>query len=67
MLLGAALTDAYKGKARDFLLAAAAEGLLVLMAGYDVVRFAPSLIIPDADILEGMQRFERAVAKVAQA
>lgn len=67
MLLGAALTDTYKGKARDFLLAAAAEGLLVLMAGYDVVRFAPSLIIPDADILEGMQRFERAVAKVAQA
>lgn len=67
MLLGAALTEAYKGKARDFLLAAAAEGLLVLMAGYDVVRFAPSLIIPDADILEGMQRFERAVAKVAQA
>lgn len=67
MLLGAALTDAYKGKARDFLLAAAAEGLLVLMAGYDVVRFAPSLIISDADILEGMQRFERAVAKVVQA
>lgn len=64
MLLGAALSEAYKGKARDFLLAAAAEGLFVLMAGYDVVRFAPSLVIPDADILEGMQRFERAVAKV---
>jgi acetylornithine/N-succinyldiaminopimelate aminotransferase len=37
------------------------------MAGYDVVRFAPSLVIPDADILEGMARFERAVAKVVQA
>jgi acetylornithine/N-succinyldiaminopimelate aminotransferase len=34
------------------------------MAGTDVVRFAPSLVIPDADIIEGMARFEQAVAKV---
>lgn len=66
MLLGAALNERYKGRSRDFLLASAEQGLFVLMAGYDVVRFAPSLVIPDADILEGMARFERAVAKVAQ-
>jgi acetylornithine/N-succinyldiaminopimelate aminotransferase len=66
LLLGAALNEQYKGRSRDFLLAAAAEGLFVLMAGYDVVRFAPSLVIPDADIIEGMARFDRAVAKVVQ-
>lgn len=64
MLLGAALNEKYKGRSRDFLLASAEFGLFVLMAGTDVVRFAPSLVIPDADIIEGMARFEQAVAKV---
>lgn len=66
MLLGAALNEQYKGRSRDFLNAAMAEGVMVLMAGYDVVRFAPSLVIPDDDIIEGMARFAKAVAKVAQ-
>ncbi len=66
MLLGAALNEKYKGRAREFLLASADVGLFVLMAGTDVVRFAPSLVIPDADIVDGMARFERAVAKVVQ-
>lgn len=64
LLLGAALNDKFKGKARDFLVASAEQGLMVLVAGADVVRFTPSLLIPEADIAEGMQRFERAVAKV---
>jgi acetylornithine/N-succinyldiaminopimelate aminotransferase len=64
MLLGAALNEKYKGRSRDFLLASADLGLFVLMAGTDVVRFAPSLVIPDTDIIEGMARFEQAVAKV---
>lgn len=66
MLLGAALNEQYKGRSRDFLNAAMAEGVMVLMAGYDVVRFAPSLVIPDADIVEGMARFAKAVASVAK-
>ena len=64
LLLGAALAPAFAGKSRDFMLAAAEQGLLVLMAGYNVVRFAPSLIIPEADIAEGMARFEAAIAKL---
>ena len=64
LLLGAALNDKYKGKARDFLLASAEHGLMILIAGADVVRFTPSLIIPEADIAEGMQRFEKAIAQV---
>lgn len=67
MLLGAALNDTYKGRARDFMLAAANAGVLVLMAGYDVIRFAPSLVIPDEDIVAGMQMFEKAVATLVTA
>lgn len=67
LLLGCALTEAYQGKAREFLVASAEEKLMCLVAGANVVRFAPSLVIPDEDIQEGLARFERAVAKVAQA
>ncbi|UJF21752.1 aspartate aminotransferase family protein [Shewanella sp. OMA3-2] len=64
MLLGAVLNEKYEGRSRDFLVASVAEGLMTLMAGANVVRFAPSLVIPEADIAEGLVRFERAVAKV---
>ncbi|WP_102794833.1 aspartate aminotransferase family protein [Bowmanella denitrificans] len=66
LLLGAALNDKYQGRSRDFLVAAVAEHLMCLVAGANVVRFAPSLIISDEDIKEGLARFERAVAKVVQ-
>ena len=42
----------------------AEEGVMVLNAGPDVMRFAPSLVVEDADIDEGMHRFAHAVAKV---
>ncbi|MCU7553327.1 aspartate aminotransferase family protein [Alteromonas sp. ASW11-19] len=67
MLLGCALSDDYQGRARDFLMASAEENLMCLIAGANVVRFAPSLIIPDEDIKEGLARFERAVARVVNA
>lgn len=67
LLLGAALNERFKGKSRDFLNAAAEHGLMVLIAGTDVVRFTPSLVVPEEDIREGMSRFEKAVAQVVQA
>ncbi|SEJ42093.1 aspartate aminotransferase family protein [Pseudomonas sp. NFR16] len=67
LLIGCVLTDAWKGKAKDFFNAAEHEGVMILQAGPDVVRFAPSLVIDDADITEGLDRFERAVAKLTQA
>ncbi|GAB3266538.1 aspartate aminotransferase family protein [Chitinimonas naiadis] len=67
LLIGAVLAEAYKGRAKDFMTAAAKEGLMILQAGPDVVRFAPSLVIPDADIDEGLTRFERAVKSVISA
>ena len=67
LLLGAVLNEQYQGRSRDFLVASVAEGLMSLMAGANVVRFAPSLVIPEADIAEGLARFERAVASIAAA
>lgn len=66
LLVGAVLTEAYQGRAKDFLVAAMEEGVMTLVAGANIVRFAPSLVIPDADIAEGLARFEKAVAKLAQ-
>ncbi|HEX5792036.1 MAG TPA: aminotransferase class III-fold pyridoxal phosphate-dependent enzyme, partial [Rheinheimera sp.] len=66
LLIGAVLNSDYAGKARDFMLAAADQGVMALVAGTSVVRFAPSLVIPDADIIEGLARFEQAVAKVVK-
>ena len=64
LLIGAELKPQYKGRARDFLYAGAEAGVMVLNAGPDVMRFAPSLVVEDADIDEGMHRFAHAVAKV---
>ncbi|KGD74266.1 bifunctional acetylornithine/succinyldiaminopimelate transaminase [Pantoea vagans] len=64
LLIGAALKPQHAGRSRDILNAAAAEGVMVLVAGTDVMRFAPSLIIEPADIEEGMSRFATAVGKV---
>lgn len=61
LLLGCELTETWQGRARDFIKAALDEGLLVLVAGPDVIRLAPALVIPDELIEEGLQRFERAI------
>lgn len=67
MLLGCALNEKYQGRARDFMMAATKEHLMCLIAGANVIRFAPSLVIPDEDIKEGLARFERAVTAVVNA
>jgi succinylornithine aminotransferase len=66
LLIGCVLKDEYAGQAKQVTNLAAEEGLLALVAGTDVVRFTPSLIIPEADIIEGLQRFERAVARLVK-
>jgi len=65
LLLGCVLTEKWQGKAKEFVAAGLDEGVMVLMAGGDVVRLAPSLIIPETDLDEGLARFERAVQKLA--
>ncbi|MDB2387022.1 aspartate aminotransferase family protein [Shewanella sp.] len=67
LLIGAVVNEKYQGRAKEFLVAGIQEGVMSLVAGANVVRFTPSLVIPEADIAEGLARFERAVAKVVAA
>ena len=67
LLIGCVLNEAWKGRAREIFDAAEREALMVLQAGPDVIRLAPSLVIEEADIVEGLARFERALAKLTQA
>lgn len=67
LLIGCVLSDPWKGKAAAFCAAAEREALMILQAGPDVLRLAPSLIIEQADIDEGLDRLERAVAALVQA
>ncbi|MBA5237160.1 aspartate aminotransferase family protein [Pectobacterium aroidearum] len=67
LLLGAELKPQWHGRAGEFLAAATAQGLMVLMAGPNVIRFVPSLIIDEDDIVQGMAKFANAVAQVVNA
>ncbi|WNN46209.1 MULTISPECIES: aspartate aminotransferase family protein [Winslowiella] len=64
LLIGCVLNEDYSGKAKQFNLAAAEQGLMVLIAGANVVRFAPSLVISEQEVKEGLSRFERACEAV---
>jgi acetylornithine/N-succinyldiaminopimelate aminotransferase len=64
LLLGCVLTEKWQGKAKDFLNAGLEEGVMVLVAGANVIRLAPSLIIPEPDIELALERFEAAVKKL---
>ena len=59
--IGCELAEPLRGKAAAVMNAAGDAGLLVLMAGADVVRIAPSLVISLDEILEGLARLEAAV------
>ena len=64
LLMGAPMSAAWKGKAKDVVNAGLRQGLWCLIAGPDVLRVAPSLIIPEADIAEGLKRLEAACAEL---
>ena len=67
LLMGCVLTEPWQGKARDLMQAAQDEGVFVLVAGASVLRIAPSLIIPEEDIAEGLERLERAISNFISA
>ncbi|MDE3071476.1 MAG: acetylornithine/succinylornithine family transaminase [Pseudomonadota bacterium] len=61
LMIGAALAQAYRGKAGEILDHAAAHGLLLLQAGPDVLRFVPPLTIGADELAEGLQRLRAAL------
>ncbi|SUQ07660.1 bifunctional N-succinyldiaminopimelate-aminotransferase/acetylornithine transaminase protein [Vibrio owensii] len=62
LLLGAVLNEEWQGRARDVLVAAGKQGLMVLVAGANVVRFTPSLVITQQEIEEGLAKLDKAIA-----
>ena len=64
LLIGAELVAPFHGRGKEFLAAAAKEGLMMLVAGPKVLRFAPALLISKEEIEEGMAKLERAIATV---
>lgn len=64
LLMGAALVPDWHGRAREFLTAGLDHGVMVLVAGLNVVRFAPPLNISEADMAEAIERFSQAVDQV---
>jgi acetylornithine/N-succinyldiaminopimelate aminotransferase len=61
LMLGAVLSEKYRGKAGEILDYAAAHGLLVLQAGPDVLRFVPPLNISDEELADGLTRLRAAL------
>jgi len=64
LLIGCALIPKWQGKAREFLVAAVEEHLMILVAGPNVIRMAPALNIEAQEIDDAMARFERAIERV---
>ena len=56
LLIGCALCDEYAGKAKLISQLAAEEGVMVLIAGTSVVRFAPPLIVSEEEVIAGLNR-----------
>lgn len=61
LLIGLPVAEGFAGRAKDITKAAEAMGLMLLIAGPDVVRFAPALIVTDAQIDEAMRILRSAV------
>ena len=61
MLIGCVLSEKYQGRAGELVKIALTEGLMVLQAGANVLRLAPSLLLNDDDLNEGMLRLQKAI------
>ena len=61
LMLGLVMSDKYHGKAAEITAAAAQQGLLLLLAGYDVIRYVPALVIKDEHIVQGEKLLRQAL------
>ena len=65
LLLGCVMSDSWAGKAGEVMKAAHDEGVMVLVAGPDVLRLAPSLVITEKEVTQGLDSLEKAISKLA--
>jgi acetylornithine/N-succinyldiaminopimelate aminotransferase len=62
LMLGAVLSPRLATRGGEILDAAAGQGLLLLQAGPDVLRFVPALNISSVDVAEGLSRLRSAIS-----
>ncbi len=60
LLIGCVLNADYAGQAKQISLEAAKAGVMVLIAGGNVVRFAPALNVSEEEVTTGLDRFAAA-------
>ncbi|CEL12328.1 Acetylornithine/succinyldiaminopimelate aminotransferase [Candidatus Portiera aleyrodidarum] len=63
LLIGIELNKNYLNKGREILKLAFENGLMLLNAGKNILRLAPSLIISNEEIEEGMKRLYKTIKK----
>jgi len=61
LMLGMVLSEQYRGRAKEIVKEAEAVGLMLLIAGPDVLRLLPALIVSDAQIDEADSLLRRAL------
>lgn len=64
LLIGCVLNADYAGQAKQISQEAAEAGVMVLIAGGSVVRFAPALNVSEEDMATGLDRFALACERV---
>jgi succinylornithine aminotransferase len=67
LLIGLPLAEGYKGRAKDITKVAEKLGLMLLIAGPDVIRLAPALVVSDAQIAEADRILREAVKTIIAA
>ena len=61
---GCELIPQWHGRAKEFVKMAEKHGLMILVAGTNVIRLAPSLLITAADVEQGLSRFEAVIGEI---
>ena len=61
---GCELNPAWHGRAKEFVKMSEKHALMILVAGVDTLRLAPSLLITEEDVVIGLQRFEAVIAEM---
>lgn len=64
LLIGCVLNAGYAGQAKQIAQEAAKAGVMVLIAGANVVRFAPALNVTEEEMTTGLDRFAQACAQI---
>ena len=67
LLIGCELNDAFKNRAKEFVIAGFEEGVMMHVAGPNVLRLLPSLVMSEEDMAEGIRRIEKAIQTVVKA